>query len=113
MVDRNTSKTVGLKEAMEPELKGYRQPGAKNAKGMVEVFLNRGYKVVSGGTANHLFLLDLVDKNLTGKEADAARGLSNITVTQNSLPNDHKSPFVDLAIRIGPPWFTRPGPHVA
>lgn len=66
------AKAVALKEAMEPEFKVYQQQVAKNAKAMVEVFLNRGYKVVSGGTENHLFLLDLVDKNLTGKEADAA-----------------------------------------
>jgi glycine hydroxymethyltransferase len=63
------AKAVALKEAMEPEFKVYQQQVAKNAKAMVEVFLNRGYKVVSGGTENHLFLLDLVDKNLTGKEA--------------------------------------------
>lgn len=66
------AKAVALKEAMEPEFKVYQQQVAKNAKAMVEVFLNRGYKVVSGGTENHLFLLGLVDKNLTGKEADAA-----------------------------------------
>lgn len=66
------AKAVALKEAMEPEFKVYQQQVAKNAKAMVEVFLNRGYKVVSGGTENHLFLLDLVDKNLTGKEADVA-----------------------------------------
>ena len=67
-------KAVALKEAMEPEFKAYQQLVAKNAKAMVEVFLNRGYKVVSGGTENHLFLLDLVDKNITGKDADAAPG---------------------------------------
>ena len=67
-------KAVALKEAMEPEFKTYQQQVAKNAKAMVEVFLERGYKVVSGGTDNHLFLVDLVDKNLTGKEADAALG---------------------------------------
>ncbi len=61
--------------------------------------LNRGYKVVSGGTENHLFLLDLVDKNLTGKEADAALGRANITVNKNSVPNDPKSPFVTSGIR--------------
>ncbi|MFP1497673.1 hypothetical protein ACLB1Q_30780 [Escherichia coli] len=60
---------------------------------MVRVFLERGYKVVSGGTDNHLFLVDLVDKNLTGKEADAALGRANITVNKNSVPNDPKSPF--------------------
>ncbi|MCS5948865.1 hypothetical protein LNP05_24815 [Klebsiella pneumoniae subsp. pneumoniae] len=77
---------------------------------MVEVFLNRGYKGgVSGGTENHLFLLDLVDKNLTGKEADAALGRANITVNKNSVPNDPKSPFVTSDIRIGSPAVTRRG----
>jgi glycine hydroxymethyltransferase len=97
------AKAVALKEAMEPEFKVYQQQVAKNAKAMVEVFLNRGYKVVSGGTENHLFLLDLVDKNLTGKEADAALGRANITVNKNSVPNDPKSPFVTSGIRIGSP----------
>lgn len=78
------AKAVALKEAMEPEFKVYQQQVAKNAKAMVEVFLNRGYKVVSGGTENHLFLLDLVDKNLTGKEADAALGRANITVNKTA-----------------------------
>ncbi|MGK4864660.1 serine hydroxymethyltransferase, partial [Salmonella enterica] len=87
-------KAVALKEAMEPELKVYQHQVAKNAKAMVEVFLNRVYKVVSGGTENHLFLLDLVDKNLTCKESDAALGRDNITVNKNSVPNDPKSPFV-------------------
>jgi hypothetical protein len=94
---------------MEPEFKVYQQQVAKNAKAMVEVFLNRGYKVVSGGTENHLFLLDLVDKNLTGKEADAALGRANITVNKNSVPNDPKSPFVTSGIRIGSPAVTRRG----
>jgi glycine hydroxymethyltransferase len=102
-------KAVALKEAMEPEFKVYQQQVAKNAKAMVEVFLSRGYKVVSGGTENHLFLLDLVDKNLTGKEADAALGRANITVNKNSVPNDPKSPFVTSGIRIGSPAVTRRG----
>ena len=102
-------KAVALKEAMEPEFKTYQQQVAKNAKAMVEVFLNRGYKVVSGGTDNHLFLVDLVDKNLTGKEADAALGRANITVNKNSVPNDPKSPFVTSGIRVGTPAITRRG----
>lgn len=101
-------KAVALKEAMEPEFKVYQQQVAKNAKAMVEVFLNRGYKVVSGGTENHLFLLGAVDKNLTGK-ADAALGRANITVNKNSVPNDPKSPFVTSGIRIGSPAVTRRG----
>ncbi|EKQ2066392.1 serine hydroxymethyltransferase [Escherichia coli] len=102
-------KAVALKEAMELEFKTYQQQVAKNAKAMVEVFLERGYKVVSGGTDNHLFLVDLVDKNLTGKEADAALGRANITVNKNSVPNDPKSPFVTSGIRVGTPAITRRG----
>ena len=102
-------KAVALKEAMEPEFKTYQQQVAKHAKAMVEVFLERGYKVVSGGTDNHLFLVDLVDKNLTGKEADAALGRANITVNKNSVPNDPKSPFVTSGIRVGTPAITRRG----
>ncbi|MGM3175890.1 serine hydroxymethyltransferase [Dickeya lacustris] len=102
-------KAVALKEAMEPEFKAYQQQVAKNAKAMVEVFLSRGFNVVSGGTDNHLFLLDLVSKNLTGKEADAALGRANITVNKNSVPNDPKSPFVTSGIRIGTPAATRRG----
>ncbi|KQJ34008.1 serine hydroxymethyltransferase [Escherichia coli] len=102
-------KAVALKEAMEPEFKTYQQQVAKNAKAMVEVFLERGYKVVSSGTDNHLFLVDLVDKNLTGKEADAALGRANITVNKNSVPNDPKSPFVTSGIRVGTPAITRRG----
>ncbi|EFE0740147.1 serine hydroxymethyltransferase [Escherichia coli] len=102
-------KAVALKEAMEPEFKTYQQQVAKNAKAMVEVFLERGYKVVSGDTDNHLFLVDLVDKNLTGKEADAALGRANITVNKNSVPNDPKSPFVTSGIRVGTPAITRRG----
>ncbi|EFV4716908.1 serine hydroxymethyltransferase [Escherichia coli] len=102
-------KAVALKEAMEPEFKTYQKQVAKNAKAMVEVFLERGYKVVSGGTDNHLFLVDLVDKNLTGKEADAALGRANITVNKNSVPNDPKSPFVTSGIRVGTPAITRRG----
>lgn len=76
---------------------------------MVEVFQQRGYKVVSGGTENHLFLVDLVDKDITGKDADAALGRANITVNKNSVPNDPKSPFVTSGVRIGSPAITRRG----
>ncbi|WP_370556240.1 serine hydroxymethyltransferase [Edwardsiella tarda] len=103
------AKAVALKEAMEPEFTRYQQQVAKNAKAMVEVFLQRGYKVVSGGTENHLFLLDLVDKQITGKEADAALGRANITVNKNSVPNDPQSPFVTSGIRVGTPAITRRG----
>ncbi|MEN4740658.1 serine hydroxymethyltransferase [Pantoea agglomerans] len=102
-------KAVAFKEAMEPEFKTYQQQVAKNAKAMVEVLIERGYDIVSNGTYNHLFLIDLVSKNLTGKEADAALGRANITVNKNSVPNDPKSPFVTSGIRIGTPAVTRRG----
>ena len=76
---------------------------------MADEFIKRGYKVVSGGTHNHLFLLDLIDKDITGKEADAALGKAFITVNKNSVPNDPRSPFVTSGIRIGTPAVTRRG----
>lgn len=100
-------KAVTLKEAMEPEFKTYQEQVAKNAKTMVAVCIKRDYKVVSGGTENHLFLLDLVDKGITGKEAGAALGRANITVNKNSVPNDPQSPFITSGIRIGSPAITR------
>lgn len=103
------AKAVAFKEALEPEFETYQQQVVKNAKAMVKVFLDRGYKVVSGGTENHLFLLNLVNKNLTGKDADAALGRANITVNKNSIPNDPKKPFVTSGIRIGTPAITRRG----
>ncbi|GFN46576.1 serine hydroxymethyltransferase [Candidatus Regiella insecticola] len=103
------AKAIAFKEAMEPEFEIYQQQVVKNAKAMVEVFLDRGYKVVSGGTENHLFLLNLVNKNLTGKDADAALGSANITVNKNSIPNDPQKPFVTSGIRIGTPAITRRG----
>ena len=82
-------KAVAFKEAMEPEFKAYQQQVVKNSKAMVEVFLSRGYKIVSGGTENHLFLVDFTDRELTGKEADAALGLANITVNKNAVPRNN------------------------
>ena len=102
-------KAVAFKEAMEPAFKAYQQQVVKNASAMVEVFKARGYKIVSGGTENHLFLVDLVDKELTGKDADAALGKANITVNKNSVPNDPRSPFVTSGIRVGSPSITRRG----
>ncbi|MGL4446871.1 MAG: serine hydroxymethyltransferase [Shewanella sp.] len=102
-------KAVAFKEALEPEFKTYQQQVVKNAKAMVEVFLERGYKIVSGGTDNHLMLVDLIGRDLTGKEADAALGSANITVNKNSVPNDPRSPFVTSGIRIGTPAITRRG----
>jgi len=102
-------KAVAFKEALEPEFKVYQQQVVKNAKAMVEVFLARGYKIVSGGTENHLMLVDLIGRDLTGKEADAALGSANITVNKNSVPNDPRSPFVTSGVRIGSPAITRRG----
>ncbi|WP_088331614.1 serine hydroxymethyltransferase [Lacimicrobium sp. SS2-24] len=103
------AKAVAFKEALEPEFKTYQQQVVKNAKAMVSVLQERGYKIVSGGTENHLFLLDLIDKDITGKDADAALGRANITVNKNSVPNDPRSPFVTSGLRIGSPAITRRG----
>jgi glycine hydroxymethyltransferase len=103
------AKAVAFKEALEPEFKIYQQQVLENAKAMVEVFISRGYDVVSNGTENHLLLLDLINKDITGKEADAALGLANITVNKNSVPNDPRSPFVTSGLRIGTPAITRRG----
>lgn len=103
------AKAVAFKEALQPEFKTYQQQVLKNAKAMVSVMQERGYKIVSGGTDNHLFLLDLIDKDITGKDADAALGQANITVNKNSVPNDPRSPFVTSGLRIGTPAITRRG----
>ena len=102
-------KAVALKEAMEPEFKTYQQQVAKNAKAMVEVFLERGYKVVSGGTDNHLMLVNLTDTGVTGKEAEKMLDEVGITVNKNAIPFDTKSPFVTSGIRIGTPASTSRG----
>jgi len=103
------AKAVAFKEALEPEFKTYQQQVLKNAKAMVAVMQERSYKIVSNGTDNHLFLLDLIDKDITGKAADAALGSANITVNKNSVPNDPRSPFVTSGLRIGSPAITRRG----
>jgi len=103
------AKAVAFKEAMEPEFKTYIQQVKKNAKVMAETFIERGLKIVSGGTDNHLFLVDMVDKGLTGKDVDAALGLANITVNKNAVPNDPQSPFITSGIRIGTPSITTRG----
>jgi len=102
-------KAVALKEALEPEFKVYQQQVISNAQSMADSFIQRGYKIVSGGTDNHLFLVDLIDKNITGKDADAALGRANITVNKNSVPNDPRSPFVTSGFRIGTPASTTRG----
>ncbi|MBQ4829680.1 serine hydroxymethyltransferase [Alteromonas sp. MMG017] len=103
------AKAVAFKEALQPDFKEYQTQVVANAKAMVAVMQERGYKIVSNGTENHLFLLDLIDKDITGKEADAALGSANITVNKNSVPNDPRSPFVTSGLRIGSPAITRRG----
>ncbi|QPB84169.1 aminotransferase class I/II-fold pyridoxal phosphate-dependent enzyme [Pseudoalteromonas rubra] len=103
------AKAVAFKEALQGEFKAYQTQVVKNAQAMVAVLQERGYKVVSGKTDNHLFLLDLIDKDITGKDADAALGRANITVNKNSVPNDPRSPFVTSGLRIGSPAITRRG----
>jgi glycine hydroxymethyltransferase len=103
------AKAVAFKEALEPEFTLYQKQVLKNAKAMVKVIQSRGYQIVSNGTDNHLFLLDLIDKGITGKDADGALGRANITVNKNSVPNDPRSPFVTSGIRIGTPAITRRG----
>lgn len=103
------AKAVCFKEAMEPEWKTYQGQVVKNAQAMAEVFMARGFDVVSGGTDDHLFLLSLIGKEYSGKDADAALGRANITVNKNSVPNDPRSPFVTSGLRIGTPAVTRRG----
>jgi glycine hydroxymethyltransferase len=103
------AKAVAFKEALQPEFKTYQQQVVANARAMAARVMERGYKVVSGGTDNHLFLIDLIDKGLTGKEVDAALGRANITVNKNAVPNDPQSPFVTSGIRVGTPAITTRG----
>lgn len=103
------AKAVAFKEAMEPAFKDYQRQVIRNAQAMAEAIQSRGYKIVSGGTDSHLFLVDLVAKGLTGKAADAALGRANITVNKNTVPNDPQSPFVTSGIRIGSPAMTTRG----
>ncbi len=103
------AKAVAFKEALQPEFKVYQQQVVDNARAMTEVFLERGFKVVSNGTDNHLFLVDFIEKGITGKDAEAALGAANITVNKNSVPNDPQSPFVTSGIRVGTPAITTRG----
>ena len=103
------AKAVCFKEAMTPEFVGYQERVLKNSRAMAKEFMNLGFKVVSDGTDNHLFLLDLIDKNISGKAADAALGRAHITVNKNAVPNDPRSPFVTSGLRIGSPAITRRG----
>lgn len=103
------AKAVAFLEALQPEFIEYQKQVIANAKTMARVFQSRGYKIVSNGTDNHLMLVDLIDRGLTGKQADEALGRANITVNKNSVPNDPQSPFVTSGIRIGTPAITTRG----
>ena len=103
------AKAVAFKEALEPEFTTYQKQVVVNAQAMAKVLIERGYNIVSNGTDNHLFLVDLINKGMTGKEADAALGAANITVNKNSVPNDPQSPFVTSGLRIGTPAITTRG----
>ncbi|PWD83572.1 serine hydroxymethyltransferase [Ignatzschineria cameli] len=103
------AKAVAFLEALQPEFVEYQKQVIANAKTMARVFQSRGYKIVSNGTDNHLMLVDLIDRGLTGKQADEALGRANITVNKNSVPNDPQSPFVTSGIRIGTPAITTRG----
>ncbi len=103
------AKAVAFKEALDPAFSTYQKQVLTNARAMAAVMMDRGYKIVSGGTDNHLFLVDLIDKGITGKDADAALDRANITVNKNSVPNDPQSPFVTSGLRIGTPAMTTRG----
>ena len=103
------AKAVCFKEALDPAFKDYQKQVKANAKRMAETFMNRGINIVSNGTENHMFLVDLVDKGITGKDADASLGRANITVNKNAVPNDPQSPFVTSGLRIGTPAATTRG----
>lgn len=103
------AKAVAFKEALQPAFKTYQQQVLLNAKKMAEILIARGYPIVSGGTENHLLLVNLIGKNITGKEADAVLGSANITVNKNAVPNDPLSPFVTSGLRLGTPAVTTRG----
>ena len=103
------AKAVAFKEALSPEFTVYQKQVKVNASAMADTFISRGYNIVSGGTDNHLFLVDLIDKGLTGKVAEAALEVANITTNKNSVPNDPQSPFVTSGIRLGAPAITTRG----
>lgn len=102
-------KAIAFKEALEPKFKIYQEQIVKNSQYMVQKFLQKGYKIISGSTYNHLFLIDLTDKKITGQDADIALSQANITINKNTIPNDLKNPFITSGIRIGTPAVTRRG----
>lgn len=103
------AKAICFKEAMSADYKVYQQQVVKNAQAMANTFIERGIKIVSGGTKNHLMLVDLIGKEYTGKDADEALGRANITVNKNAVPNDPRSPFVTSGLRVGTPAITTRG----
>ncbi|QNH18273.1 serine hydroxymethyltransferase [Xanthomonas sp. SS] len=103
------AKAVAFKEALEPEFKTYQQQVVKNAQAMAKTLIARGYKIVSGGTENHLMLVDMIGKDVSGKDAEAALGKAHITVNKNAVPNDPRSPFVTSGLRLGTPAITTRG----
>ena len=103
------AKAVAFKEALEPEFKTYQQQVVKNAQAMARTMIARGYKIVSGGTQNHLMLVDMIGKQVSGKDAEAALGRAHITVNKNAVPNDPRSPFVTSGLRLGTPAVTTRG----
>ncbi|MCX7562794.1 serine hydroxymethyltransferase [Xanthomonadaceae bacterium XH05] len=103
------AKAVAFKEALAPQFKAYQQQVVKNAQAMADTLIARGYKIVSGGTRNHLMLVDMIGKDVSGKDAEAALGRAHITVNKNSVPNDPRSPFVTSGLRLGTPAVTTRG----
>ncbi|MDN5865634.1 MAG: serine hydroxymethyltransferase [Gammaproteobacteria bacterium] len=103
------AKAVAFKEALSPEFKAYQQRVLDNAKALAKTLAARGVKIVSGGTEDHLFLVDLIDRDITGKDAEAALGEANITLNKNTVPNEPRSPFVTSGLRIGTPAATTRG----
>jgi glycine hydroxymethyltransferase len=103
------AKAVALLEALQPDFVDYQKQVLANARAMAGALMKRGYKIVSGGTDNHLFLVDLIGRDITGKDADAALGRAHITVNKNAVPNDPRSPFVTSGLRIGTPAATTRG----
>jgi len=103
------AKAISFKEAMSDDFKEYQKQVVLNAQAMAKTFIERGIKIVSNGTENHLMLVDLIGKEYSGKDADAALGAANITVNKNSVPNDPRSPFVTSGLRVGTPAVTTRG----
>ncbi|UUE99362.1 serine hydroxymethyltransferase [Xanthomonas hortorum pv. pelargonii] len=103
------AKAVAFKEALEPAFKTYQQQVVKNAQAMANTLIARGYKIVSGGTENHLMLVDMIGRDVSGKDAEAALGKAHITVNKNAVPNDPRSPFVTSGLRLGTPAITTRG----